>query len=524
MYDYIIIGAGSAGCVLANRLSENPSNKVLLIEAGGSDINPMIHIPLMCGALFPLSINNWFYKSEPDPNLNNRTIFIPRGKTLGGSSSINGMVYIRGHKRDYDLWRQQGCVGWSFEEVLPYFKKSENHLERKDSFHGNKGPLFVTRSHTENELFDAFINSGISAGYSFTDDFNGDEQEGFGRYDFTIAYGRRQSTAKAFLKPIRKRSNLHVITNAHVKKINFVEKRAVSVTYQKVGETFVVPVNSEIIISAGTINSPAILLASGIGKGKDLNNLNIDTIVDLPGVGQNLQDHVAVYVQHLCKKPITIRSMFKPHVAPLAIMQAILFKKGPASVFPLEGGGFVKTRAELDIPDIQFHFLPGLGPGMGGMKKHGFFSNINCLRPESRGYIKLNANEINGKPEIYTNFLSEYKDLEVLREGVKILRKVFSQRNFDELRGSEQTPGASVSSDDDLESWIKETAETIYHPVGTCKMGLDKMSVVDPELKLIGIENVRVADASIMPTIIGGNTNAPAIMIAEKASDLILNT
>ncbi|MDC0073729.1 choline dehydrogenase [Alphaproteobacteria bacterium] len=523
MYDYIIIGAGSAGCVLANRLSKNPKNKVLLLEAGGKDFNPMIHIPIMCGALFPLSINNWYYTSEADPNLNNRNIFIPRGKTLGGSSSINGMVYIRGHKRDYDIWCQMGCEGWSYEEVLPYFLKSENHLEREDGFHAKGGLMRVTRSHTKNELFDAFVNSGTSAGYKFTDDFNGKSQEGFGRYDFTIANGRRQSTAVSFLKPIRKRKNLHVITNAHVMSLMFDGKKVKGVRYNKTGETIEALSNKEVILSAGTINSPQILLNSGVGDSEYLRNIGINPINHLPGVGKNLQDHVAVYVQHLCKKPITIRSMFKPHVAPLALLQAILFKTGPAAAFPLEGGGFVRTRQELDMPDVQFHFLPGLGPGMGGMKKHGFFSNICCLRPESRGSVTLTSSNPMDKPKILTNFLSVQKDVDTIREGVKILRKVFLQKSFDHLRGEEQTPGPLILDDKDLDLWIRETAETIYHPVGTCKMGVDDMSVVDSKLKVIGIENLRVADASIMPTIVGGNTNAPAIMIGEKASDLILN-
>lgn len=523
MYDYVIVGAGSSGCVIANRLSEDSSKRVLLLEAGSKDLNPMIHLPIMCGALFPLPINNWFYSSEPDPNLKNRTIFIPRGKTLGGSSSINGMVYIRGHRLDYDIWRQQGCEGWSYDDVLPYFKKLENHTERDDEFHGKLGPLKVTRSHTQNELFDAFVAAGNSAGYPITDDFNGIQQEGFGRYDFSIHNGRRQSTAVAYLKPIKKRRNLDIITNAHVKKIIFDGKKATGIEYERIGESYKVQAKREVVISAGAINSPAILQSSGIGKGDYLNSLGVPVIKNLPGVGENLQDHVAVYVQHLCKKPITIRSMFKPHVAPLALIRAILFKSGPAAAFPLEGGAFVKTREELEMPDIQFHFLPGLGPNMGGMTKHGFFSNICCLRPESRGSVKIRSSSLKDTPSIHTNFLSEEADINSIRSGVKILRKVFSQKAFNDLRGDEQSPGPEIESDNDLNEWIKETAETIYHPVGTCKMGKDENSVVDPRLKVYGIENLRVADASIMPSLVGGNTNAPAIMIGEKASDLILN-
>ncbi len=523
MYDFIIVGAGSSGCVLANRLSENPSNRVLLLEAGGKDLNPMIHLPIMCGALFPLPLNNWHFNSEPDPNLENRKIFIPRGKTLGGSSSINGMVYIRGHKRDYDIWRQLGCEGWSYDDVLPYFKKLENHIERDDEFHGKKGPLKVTRSHTKNELFDAFIEAGKSAGYPFTDDFNGAEQEGFGRYDFSIFNGRRQSTAVAYLKPIKKRRNLEVITDAHVKKIIFEGNKATGIEYERIGESIKVKAKREIIISAGAINSPAILQHSGLGDGNELRRLGINVVKNIPGVGQNLQDHVAVYVQHLCKKPITIRSMFKPHVAPFALLQAVLFKSGPAAAFTLEGGAFVKTRKDLEMPDVQFHFLPGLGPNMGGMSKHGFFSNICCLRPNSRGSVKIGPSASGKSPMIFTNFLSEESDVNCIIAGVKILRNVFSQKIFDSLRGEEQTPGPEIKSDEDLGKWIRATAETIYHPVGTCKMGNDEHSVVDPKLKVHGIENLRVADASIMPTLVGGNTNAPSIMIGEKAAELILN-
>ncbi len=523
MYDYIIVGAGSAGCVLANRLSEDRSNKVLLLEAGSKDLNPMIHLPIMCGALFPLSLNNWYYNSEPDPNLENRKIFIPRGKTLGGSSSINGMVYIRGHKRDYDIWRQLGCDGWSYDDVLPYFRKLETHTERDDEFHGKKGPLKVTRAHTKNELFDAFISAGNAAGYPVTDDFNGSQQEGFGRYDFSIYNGRRQSTAVAYLNPVKKRANLDIVTNANVNRVIFNKNRAVGVEYERIGELFSATAEKEIVISAGAINSPAILQASGVGNGEELRELSIPVVKNLPGVGENLQDHVAVYVQHLCKKPITIRSMFKPHVAPLALLRAVIFKSGPAAAFPLEGGAFVKTRDELEMPDVQFHFLPGLGPNMGGLTKHGFFSNICCLRPESRGQVKIRSKNLKDPPSIFTNFLSKDADINSIRLGVKILRKVFSQDAFNELRGDEQTPGPQIQSDEDLNKWIKQTAETIYHPVGTCKMGKDEYSVVDPELKVIGLENLRVADASIMPTLVGGNTNAPSIMIGEKASDLILN-
>ncbi len=521
-YDYIVVGAGSAGCVIANRLSENPANRVLLLEAGGRDINPMIHIPLLCGVLYPSRMSNWSYKSEPDPNLNGREIPVPRGKTLGGSSSINGMVYIRGHARDYDIWRQLGCEGWSYQDVLPYFRKSESHLDRSDDFHGAGGPLRVTRGKLENPLFDAFIAAGQAAGYPFTDDFNGAQQEGFGRYDFTIAKGRRQSTAVAFLKPARGRANLDIVTDAHTTRVLFEGRRAVGVEYERAGERIGARANAEVVLSAGAINSPVILQMSGIGRAQDLSAIGVPVLAESKGVGQNLQDHVTAYVQHLCTQPVTFRSMFRPHVAPLALLQAALFGTGPAAAFPLEGGGFVKTRPELEMPDVQFHFLPGLGPESGGLHTHGFFSNICCLRPESRGWVRARSTDPAAPPAIHTNFLSVPNDIRTIRDGVKILRKVFAQKEFDALRGAEKSPGPNVQSDDEIDAWIRDTAETIYHPVGTCKMGTDDLAVVDPQLRVRGVAGLRVADASIMPTLVGGNTNAPSIMIGEKASNLIL--
>jgi len=522
-YDFIVVGAGSAGCVLANRLSEDPRNRVLLLEAGGPDINPLIHLPLMCGVLFPSRMSNWFYQSEADPNLGGRSIFIPRGKTLGGSSSINGMVYVRGHRRDYDLWRQAGCEGWSYDDVLPYFRRSEQHLDRPgDAFHGESGHLKVTRGKTISPLFDAFIAAGREAGYPLTDDFNGAQQEGFGRYDFTIARGRRQSSAVAFLRPARGRANLDIVTHAHASRVLLDGARASGVEYIRYGERLRAGAQREVVLCGGAINSPVLLQLSGIGRPEDIARIGGTLHVESPGVGRNLQDHVAVYVQHLCRQPITLRSMFRPQAAGFALVQAVLFGTGPAAAFPLEGGGFLRTRPELEMPDIQFHFLPGLGPNMGGKRAHGFFANICQLRPESRGWVQARSANPLDAPAIHTNFLSVENDLRTIRDGVKILRRVFAQAAFDDLRDAEQSPGPGVQTDTEIDAWIRQTAETIYHPVGTCKMGQDAMAVVDPQLRVRDVTGLRVADASIMPLLVGGNTNAPSIMIGEKAADLIL--
>lgn len=531
-YDFIIVGAGSAGCVLANRLSADSNNSVLLIEAGARDWNPLLHVPLMSGKLYRSRRYNWYYHTEPEPFLDNRRIFWPRGKVLGGSSSINGMVYARGHPRDYDVWRQSGASGWSYAEVLPYFKRSEGHADRKTAQHGVDGPLAVRRSGLANPLFDAFIEAGGAAGYPLTDDFNGPNPEGFGRYDYSIRRGRRSSSATAFLRPARGRSNLAVLTRSHATRVLIERGRAVGVEYVRHGRTRRVFAGREVVLCGGTINSPALLQLSGIGNAAELAKLGITVVADLPGTGQNLQDHLCVRVQHACLKPITLYGSLRPDRAVLAILQAMMFGTGLATSFPNEGGAFIRSRPELTVPDVQCHFLPGLsnigrprlpfGITRTELDQHGYLANVCQARPDSRGFVIIRSADPFTPPKIQPLYLSTENDRRTLREATKIIREVLSQPPFDPYRGPELAPGSDARTDAEIDAWVRETADTIFHPIGTCKMGTDELAVVDPELKVRHVEALRVADASVMPDIVGANTNAATVMIAEKASDMIL--
>ncbi|MEE4300984.1 MAG: choline dehydrogenase [Pseudomonadales bacterium] len=520
-FDYIIIGAGSAGCVLAARLTEDADTRVLLLEAGGEDSNFMIHMPAGVGSLISGEKENWAYYTEPQAHLDDRRLFWPRGRVLGGSSSINGMIYIRGHARDYDLWQQLGLPGWSFADVLPYFRRSEGHAERDDAFHGKEGPLGVTDAPDSNPLFQAFIEAGRQAGHPVTDDFNGPQQEGVGPYQHTIRGGQRSSTATAYLRPAMARPNLTVRTHALTSRIVVEGGRATGVEYVQDGRTGIAHASAEVLLSGGAVNSPQVLMLSGIGPGDELREHGIEVRAELPGVGRNLQDHLDCTVLQECSQPITLHRMSNPVRMLLAGMQYTFFKSGVATSNGLEAGGFLKTRPELELPDVQIHFLAALMRDHARVKsdRHGFTVHVCQLRPHSRGHVGLRSADPADPARIQPNYLEAEHDRQVMRDATRLVREIVAQAAMAPYRGPELWPGAEKQSDAEIDAWIRATAETIYHPVGTAKMGHDELAVVDERCRVHGIAGLRVIDASVMPTLVGGNTNAPTIMIAEKIAD-----
>ena len=535
-YDYIVVGAGSAGCVLANRLSADGENKVLLLEAGGRDTNYLFRLPMLMGKLMHSGIYNWKYYTEPEPQLAGRRVYWPRGKVLGGSSTINGMIYVRGNPADYDGWAALGSEGWSYKDVLPYFKRSEGHVERDDAYHAREGELTVRRSQAENPMYDAFIEAGQQAGYAFTDDFNGARQEGFGRYDFTIRNGRRCSATTAFLNPAMGRRNLTVRANALTHRVIFSGNRAVGVAYQAGGKLVEARAEKEIILAAGVVNSPQLLMLSGIGDSEELGQHGIPVVHHLPGVGKNVQDHVDCCLVYELTQPVSLYNDLRMDKVTLGVMQAALFGRGFITTFPYEAGSFMKTSASQEAPDLQTHFMPATEATanlhwslpflrQGGVTaNHGMTIRLGPMNPGSRGSITLRSANPSDPPLIRANYLAHRRDIDTTIAGVQLLREVVAQQAFDGVRGRELAPGPAYQSDKQLADWLVDAAMTTLHPVGSCKMGNDADAVVDAQLRVHGVRGLRVVDASIMPVITRGNTNAPAIMIAEKASDMILDS
>ena len=526
-FDFIILGAGSAGCVLANRLSENPSNKVLLLEAGGKDNYPWIHIPVGYFKTMHNPSVDWCYKTEPDETMNNRSIRYPRGKTLGGSSSINGLLYIRGQHRDYDIWRQLGNNGWSWEDVLPYFIKAENQENGKNEFHGVEGPLSIANQRMSLPLLDEFRNAAKEFNIPKTDDFNKGDNHGSGYYQVTEKDGFRCSTSVGYLNPVKKRPNLKIIINAHIKKINFENKVATQVEYWINNQLFTVSANREIILSTGSIGSPQLLQVSGIGNSDKLKKLGIDVVHELNGVGENLQDHLMFRPIYKIQKLKSLNKKINSLFGNLLIgLEYVFNRSGPMTIGASQLGMFAKSDPSLELPDLQWHVQPMSMDTLGATKNHdfhGFTPTVSQIRPTSRGHVSIVDKDSRTYAKIKMNYLSTDEDRKVAAAGLKLTRKiVMESETFKKYSPEEYRPGLQLTEDEEILKAAADYAQTIFHPVGTCKMGQDAMAVVDEKLKVKGIKNLRVIDASIMPNITSGNTNAPTIMIAEKGADMIL--
>ena len=526
MFDYVIVGGGSAGCVLASRLSEDPSIKVCLLEAGPADTNPFIHMPMGILWMMHSKVLNWNFRTASEPQLNNRKLFWPRGRTLGGCSSSNAMLYTRGHASDYDAWANLGNAGWSYKDVLPYFKRAENHEAGPSKYHGVGGPLNVAQQRNPNVLTSTFIQAGIQCGIPHNDDFNGAEQEGVGLYEVTQKNGRRWSTAAGYLRMASGRANLTVITEAHARRVLFEGSAAIGIEYQRKDQIEEVFAAREVILSAGAIQSPQLLMLSGVGNAPELKAKDIALVKHLPGVGKNLQDHLDVLVVNKCTQSVSAGFTLKNFLrGAWEIFRYYTAGKGLLTMVGAEGGGFAKTSPQERVPDVQFHFNPlrlsNHGLDLAFLLGDGYSLHVCDLRPKSRGEITLASNDPMDKAHINANYLSAPQDMERMVKAVKLARKILAAPAFNPYRGEEMRPSLQCQSDEEIRQFIRERAETIYHPVGTCKMGNDFMAVVDDELRVHGLKNLRVVDASIMPLLVAGNTNAPTVMIAEKASEMI---
>lgn len=525
VFDYVIVGSGSAGSVLADRLSADGTHQVLVLEFGGKDNSIFIQMP----TAFSIPLNkprfDWELYTEAEPGLKGRKIHQARGKVIGGSSSINGMAYVRGCAGDYEEWLELGAEGWGYADVLPYFKRAEDCLYGADQYRSSGGPVGVCNGNNmQNPLYRAFIEAGRQAGYGQTEDYNGYRQEGFCRMDMSVRDGVRSSTANAYLKPALNRGNLHLQMHALTTRVLLEGKRAVGVEYRQQGKTLRVQARREVILCASAFNSPKLLMLSGIGPAEQLQKHGIEVVHDLPGVGENLHDHLEVWVQQACTQKITLNGWLNPFGQLLIGARWFLFKSGLGASNQFESNGYIRSRAGLKYPDLQYHFLAGAiaYDGSSAAEGHGFQVHMGANKPKSRGYVRLKSSDPAAAPEIFLNYLAEEEDKQAFRAGLRLTREIFAQPAFRPFLGEELSPGKQVQSDDEIDDWLAKSAETAYHPCGSCRMGSDPMAVVDPQCRVHGIENLRVVDSSIMPAITNGNLNAPTIMIGEKAADHIL--